>query len=281
MAIQQKIGNFLLATTGLGFLGLTYHALNPDPQTKALHNAIDNRDLITIKSLLHLREKGVLPRLRDLNPEREHDGLTPLQRAISIGDTEILELLLKSGVNPYGKNQQYISGHPFNIGSVTHAILYTQHDEDKKIEMIKLLQKYGADINDPSASGRHIPLFASIESANLDVAAHLIEEGVDITVKTNGPKYNREWYQGCDAAMTYLEDPADPRIIKLYQHDKSARDLLARYQQCGKRDEIYCDLIEYNDRREKTKEAHQLLTYVVENGQCESLSKTCSAGHSK
>ena len=296
MEIQQKIGNFLLATTGLCILSLTYHATNTDPQTKALHNAIDNRDLKTIESLFHLREKGVLPRLRDLNPEREHDGLTPLQRAISIGDTEILELLLKSGLNPYGKNQQYISGHPFNIGAVTHAILYTQHDEDKKIEMIKLLQKYGGDINDYSASGMHIPIFAAIESNNVGVAAYLIREGVNTTVKTRGPKYNRKWYEPCDAAMVYLEKPDDDELIKLYQHDKSARNLLARYQQCGKRDDIHCELIKHNAANERVPgKDTDLLSYVVKKGQCESLkgqceslkgqceslSKTCSAGHSK
>jgi hypothetical protein len=285
MGIQEKIGKFLLAGTGLGLGVLYYHETNIDPQTKALHDAIGNRDIKTIKSLFHLREKGVLSGFRNLNPERKHNELTPLQRAISIGDMEILALLLKSGVNPNGRNNQYTSVHPLNICAVTHAI-FSKHDEEKKIEMIKLLQNYGGEINDYSASGKNIPIFAAIESGYIKIATYLIGAGVNTTVTTRGPRVpgRGRWkdYQPCDAAMGYLVKPDDEGLVKLFLHDKSANDLLLHYKERGKRYDIYCDLIEYEARKEEVPgKAVHLSSYVKESGQCEPLYNTCSAGHSK
>ena len=73
MGIKKNIGQSLLTAAGFSFLGLCYHETNIDPQTKALHNAIGNRDKKTIESLFHLRKEGVLSGFRDLNPEREHN----------------------------------------------------------------------------------------------------------------------------------------------------------------------------------------------------------------
>ena len=215
--------------------------------------------------------------------QQAHNGFTPLQLAISIGDTEILELLLKSGVNPYGQTYGQTNQY-FNVGAVTHVI-FSKHDEEKKIEMIKLLQKYGGNgmVNDYSASANLAPIFAAIESNNVEVAAYLIREGVNTTVKTRGPKY-QYWYgyQPCDAAMIFLEKPDADNLIKLYQHDESAKALLERYQKCGRRDISHCKLIERNAENERVPgKAADLLSYVVKNRQCESLRTTCSAGHSK
>ena len=161
--------------------------------------------------LLH----GANPNLKD----ESNDGNTPLHKAIlnfdKPGEEEIIELLIANGADVNTRNfsrdtplitlirdrkgNKKIAGllieRGADINSISNALWYAVENQDK--EMIELLLKKGANVNQRNDSGNTVLMSASVFlPPNAEIVALLISAGVDVNARDNQGK----------TVLTFLEE---------------------------------------------------------------------------
>lgn len=93
-------------------------------------------------------------------------GWTPLKVAVSMGNIEIVEILLNNGASTYLSN-------PLLLACV-----------NKDVEIIKLFFQYGADVNISDSNG-WTPLMVAAQQGSLEIVQLLLERGAKIDAKTD------------------------------------------------------------------------------------------------
>ena len=159
------------------------------PIQKTLHEACENRDLISVKELLKLGTN-----VDDLNDE----GLTPLIIACINGHFDIVVVLLAHGANPNlldctGKSPFHMAVAYGKLSMVQKMLEYKadvnlQDSEGKApihyaaflghLKIVKLLLKYEADVNLEDNDGS-IPLSMAIASKKDKIAEVLLNHGAN------------------------------------------------------------------------------------------------------
>ena len=104
------------------------------------------------------------------------DGFTPLGFAVFFAQPEIVEALLKTGVDVNLPSRESMKVTP--LASAAAA---------KQTEIARLLIAHGANVNARAASG-HIPLHEAAGNGNLEMVKLLIENGADVNARTDDGK---------------------------------------------------------------------------------------------
>ncbi|MEM7184233.1 MAG: ankyrin repeat domain-containing protein [Spirochaetota bacterium] len=106
-----------------------------------------------------------------------HDGLTPLYQAVNCSNIELVNIMLKRGVHPNNKLYDRYGDHPFTLSI-----------KKRRLDIAKLLFKYGADINVQSASGWNGLMLASY-NGDISTVQWLLEKYAKLNSKV-------EWTDG-------------------------------------------------------------------------------------
>lgn len=168
-------------------------AMSPHEFDKALSYAVHRRDKDAVKSVLPHAYVNTVPyedigNYNNLRKLEKEDRLYPddrdrprvIQDAFLNRDLDIMELLLQAGANTsvwIFPNDDDSRLKRWCWSGVEGSMLFfaaTAQD----LEMVKLLVKYGADINDNSAYGRS-PIFESIDNNNIPMTKFLLGNGAN------------------------------------------------------------------------------------------------------
>lgn len=101
------------------------------------------------------------------------DGLFPLWRAVTNNDTAIVELLLKHGANPNQGVKKTGNAKPLDMAC-----------QEGLLDVIKILVKYGADVNDKGFRGQ-TPIRTAARNGWLDVIKYLVGNGAEFDMPAN------------------------------------------------------------------------------------------------
>jgi ankyrin repeat protein len=106
----------------------------------------------------------------------------PLQEAVRTRNMDITRILLEKGFSantrmPYGNNPL--------LHSVAHSYDTPSDERDNNLEILKLLIKFGADVNAKGHFGE-AALHMAAETGNLKGAEILLENGANVDIKDDG-----------------------------------------------------------------------------------------------
>ncbi|XP_014294571.1 putative ankyrin repeat protein RF_0381 isoform X2 [Halyomorpha halys] len=144
-------------------------------------------------------------------------GFTPLSRAVSCGQSESVEFLIKKGAN---KDIKTTTG-----GSLLHLAASAG-----QIESAKILMKHGFKI-DEKDNDNLTPLYTAAEHDQFEFADFLIEEGADVFASNDGTTFlHIAASRGSSTAIIYfldigidIEAPNDYEYIPLYFAAKAGK----------------------------------------------------------
>ena len=131
-------------------------------QYSPLHIAVSKKHIPVVELLL---AKGANP-----DEKKVYGPLwsnTPLGRAIQIGNHALVQKLLEHNANP-------------NIQCMPQRYPLEKASEDGHVEIVKLLLKYGADIEQGNEDLGHTPLHSAADNGCYDVAKVLLENGAKV-----------------------------------------------------------------------------------------------------
>lgn len=120
---------------------------------------------------LYISNLHVLVQKTNLNLEN-NDGNTVLHLAAGKDDSDLLQIILKSGANPNQPNKNRLT--PFEEACA----------KSKNPDFLKLLVNAGATIN-PKTGDHFSPLMLALEQKNFSTSLFLINRGADINFKTH------------------------------------------------------------------------------------------------
>lgn len=145
-----------------------YYGNKKDPLTKAcLENKVDEvKRLIKQFSI----KKKFFSKLHQ-------EGKHPLHVACFIGNSEIIELLLKAGANPNLPNQR-------GLYPIHEAVLFNVHFDKNSVDILRLLTQYKADLFKLANGGT--VLHSACYSRNLEACLWLLDKGLAIDAKEEG-----------------------------------------------------------------------------------------------
>ncbi|MCC5626099.1 ankyrin repeat domain-containing protein [Nostoc sp. CHAB 5715] len=168
---------------------------NTEPKNRKLYEAVTNGDISTVQKLI-ASGINVYQLAYGEWDESWKDFITPLEKAVQLGNKEILQVLLKVGANFPCWQQEYfyralkIASYFGNLEMVqlllqaggenqkqmaTQALVYAI--EQEHTDIAKVLIKLGADINWESDFGK--PLEVATRKGNINLVKLLIEAEVD------------------------------------------------------------------------------------------------------
>jgi len=152
--------------------------------------AIKKNQLSTVKKLIEHKVK--------LDFENKNIN-SPIGIAISENKKDILKLLLENGAE-LQKRQDRDS-----------YLMQAVCKENASIEIVKLLVKYGADINEEELNNlqggySYIPLMMAINFKNFHIAEYLIENGANLNYESNGR-----------SPLNYAVRAGNERILSLFK----------------------------------------------------------------
>ena len=140
-----------------------------------LHEAIEENDIDVVASVLRQGAK-----LSELS-----GGISPLYRACTNGNSEMVRFLLCNGAVASQKNQ---------LPSYPRMAVFEEHGEEinnatpidaavslGNIELVTLLIDYQSPFDEPDHFGR-TPLFRAVQNGNQELALLLIRKGANINV---------------------------------------------------------------------------------------------------
>lgn len=130
--------------------------------------ACSNNGLDAIKWLV---EKGAYI-------QESEEGYPLLPRLFEKGNIEAIEFLLKNGLNPNQKDRWFVN----EEGDTILIRLTHTHYSDKVPALVRLLVKYGADINGTNNLGQ-TPLMTAIQTGEPNMVKVLLECGADVSIR--------------------------------------------------------------------------------------------------
>ncbi|WP_375327047.1 ankyrin repeat domain-containing protein [Candidatus Tisiphia endosymbiont of Nemotelus uliginosus] len=187
---EQSIKNFITATL---LHSINNHADLSNENTLEAQNRRNNINELIIKLLPPLKQGGT-----DLDNNLA-TGMTLLQQAMSYRNLEVIEAVLKCGINPDEKDFW---------GSTP---LYTACDRDN-VEIATLLLEHKANPNEKSSVG-YMPLHKACEKGNVKIATLLLEHKANPDEQTSGgytPLYKACEKGNVKIARVLLEHKANP-----------------------------------------------------------------------
>lgn len=125
------------------------------------YNATARSDLATMQQLL--------PQLQPGEINIVFKGMTPIMKASSLGNSQLVQFLLANGADPNKRGS-----------SKRTALQYAA--ERNRLEVARLLVKHGADINGTDKS-RLSPLTMAADRRYRDFALYLIDRGADVNIQ--------------------------------------------------------------------------------------------------
>ena len=125
-----------------------------------IHRAIDTQNIELVKLVIN-KSNGA-----DLN-FTNLDRQTPLTYAITLGNSDIIELILKNGADPNLKDQ-------LGCTPVCKAI------QLGKLEVVKILKHYRADLD--RSDKEYTPIMSAILENQLDILNYLIANGANVNL---------------------------------------------------------------------------------------------------
>jgi len=154
------------SSTPLSNFDKTYIPTDKDGRT-ALHYAIINGSKEIVDLLL---KSGA-----DINA-KDKRSLTPLFVASVFGNEDIMKLLLENNADPNARDNEKET-------PIFYAIFRSTKLKNAK-EVVKILLRYGADVNAVNKNGRTL-LHLAVSYADLDLIKLLVENGANINTKDN------------------------------------------------------------------------------------------------
>ena len=155
---EERKWSALIAAASTGKLNVVQYLLQKKANLNLRTNLGDTADIVKL-----LLESGANPTIKDKK------GDTPLMKAASKGNVEIMQLLLDAKVNP---SEVRISGIDGNNALMIAA-------EEGQVEAMKLLIKYKADINAKNQNG-DTALAIAASLGKLKAVKFLIESGANV-----------------------------------------------------------------------------------------------------
>jgi len=137
----------------------------PEPPVQSaahdLYQAVTRRDLSKVRELL--------PRLQPGEINAVTGGMTPVMQASSLGDAELVGLLITQGADPNKR------------GSLQRTALQYAAERNRLV-VAKVLLEHGADINGTDNS-RLSPLIMAADRRYREFALYLLEKGADVNIQ--------------------------------------------------------------------------------------------------
>lgn len=152
--------------------------------TSAVADAVQNRDLATLQTLLNQHAPVNAP---------QADGTTALHWAAHWNDADTVRLLLKAGANAKAANQ-------YGATPLSEAAMLGN------AAIIEQLLKAGADPNTRTTADGETVLMTSAHSGNAEAVKVLLEHGADVNAK--------EAYKG-QTALMWAAAEDHPEVVKL------------------------------------------------------------------
>ncbi|GAB4204305.1 MAG: hypothetical protein Fur006_59340 [Coleofasciculaceae cyanobacterium] len=178
---------------------------NTEPENKILYEAVACEDILTVQELIADRINVYQLAYGEWD-ESWKDFITPLEKAVQLGNKEILQVLLTAGAKfPYWQEEYLgralkIASYFGNLELVQH-LLQTGSKNQKQMatrtlafalkkehsNIARALIEVGADLNWKSEWGRPVEVAAS--SGNINLVKLLVEAGADVNAVRDEPPY--------------------------------------------------------------------------------------------
>eukprot|EP00945_MAST-04E_sp_MAST-4E-sp1_P002731 g2731.t1 len=186
-ALKDSIESLALVLTS--FKGVDVHVTNRWGDS-ALSCANDN-DHTDCAELL--RKHGSVDE-SVLSPVKEkYSKDSPLCDAITTGNVEDVRLLVK---HDKSVREKHVDGQT----QLLHHVIRCTDDQEKSLEVLRLLQREGYDINGPNARGS-TPIIFAVQQSNMSVLRHLIHDGLG-KVNARGRGGNTALHYACSDGNT-------------------------------------------------------------------------------
>jgi len=203
-------------------------------QAGALHDAVKNSDLDTVKALTKGVDSIALG-------ARDSEGLTPLILAAIRGELEIVKTLINAGADVnqaneggltplhcavnknYAEMVRFLIEKEANVNAVTSKGSSCLHWAalNKHLDLCKLLIRHKAKINAKAING-FTPLHMAAYSDAADIITLLLENGADASITNNDGQTAMAVAEerNAGAAMKALENPGPSRLSRLFSRKK-------------------------------------------------------------